>query len=83
MQQAIQLISTAAAMHEMSLQSAALRWLAYHSKLGQEDSIILGGSTFEDVEEKTAVIAKGPLPEEMVSLLQNVGENLWDGSIVL
>ncbi|KAF2669923.1 Aldo/keto reductase, partial [Microthyrium microscopicum] len=54
------------------IQSIALRWLAYHSKLGEKDCIILSASTFEDLEEKVASIAKGPLSEEVLSVLDQV-----------
>jgi len=65
--------------HGISPLSAGLRWLAYHSALGAEDGIILSASTFEDLDEKVREIAKGPLPQEMVGMIDEVGRAVGDG----
>lgn len=53
---------------------ASLRWLAYHSKLGEGDAIILGASKSEQVDDSVHEIAKGQLPEEIVEGF----ETLWE-----
>lgn len=57
------------------MQGASLRWLAFHSKLGSGDAIILGASKVEQVDDSAAEIAKGPLKADIVSQF----EELWQG----
>ena len=59
--------------HLTSLEVAA-RWIAHHSALKDEDGIILGASSVQQVQETTAMVAKGPLPSDVVKL----AEHLWD-----
>ena len=51
----------------------AIRWIAHHSALRDEDGIILGASKEKQVRETVAMIKKGPLPEEVL----RTAENLW------
>lgn len=51
---------------------AALRWLYYHSLLGEGDGIILGASRAEQVVENVAAIRKGPLPEGVVQSIEGI-----------
>lgn len=77
---ALERITEAGQKHGMSPQSAGLRWLAYHSELGEDDGIILRASTFEDLDGKVREIAKGPLPNEMVGMMESltVGKAVGD-----
>lgn len=50
----------------ISSTGAALRWLAYHSELGEEDGIILGASKVEQVVQNVKDIKMGPLPESVL-----------------
>ena len=52
----------------------ALRWLAYHSLLGKEDAIILGGRRIVQVRENVKDIALGPLPEKIVQSIRALSE---------
>lgn len=52
----------------------ALRWICFHSALEEADSVILGSSRIEQIEENVNDIAKGPLPQSVVDALQS----LWD-----
>ena len=52
----------------------AIRWIMYHSALGDQDAIIIGASKAEQVWETVNMMKKGPLPEE---LLKAVGD-LWN-----
>ena len=51
----------------------AIRWLGHHSALGRDDGIILGASKQRQVTETVGMIRKGPLPEDVLSLT----EDLW------
>ena len=56
---------------------AALRWIAYHSKLvGPGDGIILGASKIAQVDQNVEAIAKGPLPDEVVQAIEGVWETV-------
>jgi aflatoxin B1 aldehyde reductase len=61
-----------------TVQGASLRWLAYHSKLGADDGIILGASKAEQIDDSAAEIAKGPLSEEIVSQFEELWESVED-----
>jgi aflatoxin B1 aldehyde reductase len=61
--------------HGLSSAEVAVRWLAHHSALGDEDGIILGASSVEQIVETVGFIKKGPLGEEVVA----IAEQLWDG----
>lgn len=52
----------------------ASRWLAHHSPLNENDSIVLGASKLEQVRDTVANIRKGPLPPPVVTLV----EQLWE-----
>jgi aflatoxin B1 aldehyde reductase len=60
------------------VQGASLRWLAYHSKLGSDDAVILGASKVEQVDDSVAEIAKGPLNGDIVSQFEELWESVKD-----
>jgi aflatoxin B1 aldehyde reductase len=53
---------------------AALRWLAFHSQLGPDDAIIFGSSKIAQITQNVSGIRKGPLPDEVVTVLNR----FWD-----
>ncbi|KAI1276425.1 putative oxidoreductase [Xylaria sp. FL0933] len=53
----------------------AIRWIFYHSKLGDEDCVLLGASRVEQIVENVAFVRKGPLADHVLPLV----EELWDG----
>ncbi|KAI0973759.1 putative oxidoreductase [Xylaria arbuscula] len=53
----------------------AVRWIFHHSKLTDDDAVLLGASKVEQLAESVAFIRKGPLPDAAV-LLAN---DLWEG----
>ncbi|OTB16244.1 hypothetical protein K445DRAFT_317223 [Daldinia sp. EC12] len=55
---------------------AALRWLAYHSVLGEDDGIILGATKVEQLRQNIEDIGKGPLPREIVQVIDKIGETI-------
>lgn len=57
----------------ISMKAAALRWLIHHSVLGEEDGVILGASSEEQMEENLRACEEGPLPTGVVQMF----EELW------
>lgn len=59
--------------YKLSLVETALRWVHHHSALnvkeGGRDGIILGVSSFAQLESNLRDIEMGPLPEEVVDAL--------------
>jgi len=60
----------------MSLAEVSLRWLVYHSALGNEDGVILGASRVEQVAESVRCCRAGPLSED----IRKAVEGLWEDS---
>lgn len=54
---------------------AALRWAYYHSALAENDGIILGASSIAQIESKVESIGRGPLPEELL----RISNDIWKG----
>lgn len=52
---------------------AAVRWLAHHSALREQDGIVLGASKTAQFEETFGEIEKGPLDGPVLGLI----EELW------
>lgn len=61
---------------DMSAAEAALRWICFHSVLGEGDGVIMGASRIEQVKQSSEFIAKGPLPEEVVQVIEEVWKTL-------
>ena len=59
--------------YDLTSIEVAIRWIAHHSALSDEDGIILGASKTEQVRETVGMIKKGPLPGEVLKLT----EDLW------
>ena len=68
-------ISSVTEKHNINNIEAALRWIYFHSQLksGFGDAVILGVSKLHHLESNLEAIKKGPLPEEVV----NVFEEIW------
>ena len=60
--------------HGLTPIEVAVRWIAHHSALKDEDGIILGASKAEQIRETITMIKKGPLSEEVVK----TAEDLWE-----
>ena len=72
--QALKMIEEAAQKHNLTLLEIALRWCVHHSELktrekGGNDGIIIGVSSFQQLEGNLADLEKGPLPEDVVKAL--------------
>lgn len=60
----------------ISKTEAALRWICYHSKLGSQDGVILGASKLDQILLNIESIGKGPLPENVVSIMDGLWKTL-------
>ncbi|KAI0202129.1 putative oxidoreductase [Astrocystis sublimbata] len=59
--------------HGLSPLEVAARWMAHHSSLGDGDGIIIGASSCVQVVETVNIISKGPLPDSVLPLV----DELW------
>ncbi|KAI4237990.1 MAG: hypothetical protein L6R40_005801 [Gallowayella cf. fulva] len=70
---ALRLIEGTAQKHNLTLLEIALRWCTHHSALkmqnGGRDGVIIGVSSFGQLESNLKDLEKGPLPEEVVKTL--------------
>ena len=57
----------------LSSTEVAMRWIAHHSALKDEDGIIIGASKVEQIRETVKIVKKGPLPGDML----RIAEDLW------
>ena len=60
--------------HNLTPIEVALRWIAHHSALRDEDGIVIGASKAKQVRETVMMIKKGPLPREVLK----TAEDLWN-----
>ena len=70
--EALKLIEPAASKHHLSLLEIAFRWCVHHSKLNMKDGndgIVMGVSFLSQLESNLDNIEKGPLPEDVVEVL--------------
>ncbi|KAL8825823.1 MAG: hypothetical protein Q9170_007645 [Blastenia crenularia] len=72
---ALRLIEQTAQKHNLTLLEIALRWCVHHSALkmkgGGRDGVIIGVSSFSQLEGNLKDLEKGPLPEEIVNTLDD------------
>ena len=70
---ALRLIEPAIQKHNLTLLETGLRWCVHHSALkvldGGRDGIIIGVSSFGQLESNLRDLEKGPLPEDVVEAL--------------
>ena len=90
--EALKLVEETAARHKLTLIEIALRWCVHHSALrikdGGKDGIIIGVSSYEQLEGNLRDLQKGPLPEEVVKTLdeawgvtKSTTPNYWHGEL--
>ncbi|KAF2764144.1 Aldo/keto reductase [Teratosphaeria nubilosa] len=58
---------------DLTVKEATLRWLMHHSPLQEEDGIILGASSEEQMSQNLAACGGGPLPQSVVDTF----EDMW------
>ena len=64
--------------HNLTTIEVAVRWIAHHSALGNEDGIILGASKAEQIRETVGMIKKGPLDEQVLRATENIWSKLQE-----
>ncbi|KAA1472011.1 Aldo/keto reductase [Dentipellis sp. KUC8613] len=57
--------------HNLTMAEVALRWISHHSLMKREfgDSVLIGASSVEHIEQNLIDLEKGPLPDEVLSVL--------------
>lgn len=78
--EALGIVEPVAKKNGLTLVEVALRWCVHHSQLkmankGGDDGIILGISSYEQLEKNLADCEKGPLPTEIVEALDKAWEH--------
>lgn len=63
-------LSKACAEEGLTLKEATLRWLMHHSILGENDGVILGASSEQQMVENVAACEGGPLPQSVVDVFE-------------
>lgn len=85
--QALKMIEPVAEKHNLTLLEIALRWCVHHSLLkmkdGGRDGVIIGVSSFPQLESNLRDLEKGPLPEEVVKTLDEAWETVTKASCPL
>ncbi|RYP43971.1 hypothetical protein DL768_009516 [Monosporascus sp. mg162] len=69
----VQLIRAAAEERGLGAIEVAMRWLVHHSKLkivDGTDGIVVAGSSLRQIEENLDYLEKGPLPDDLVEVLE-------------
>jgi len=77
---ALEMIEPVAEKHHLTLLEIALRWCVHHSLLnmkdGGRDGVIIGVSSLGQLESNVKDLEKGPLPEEVVDVLDKSWETV-------
>ncbi|KAF9629570.1 hypothetical protein BFW01_g10773 [Lasiodiplodia theobromae] len=55
---------------------ASLRWICFHSALGAQDGVILGASKPTQLVSNVEAVAKGPLPEKVVTAMDAIWRSI-------
>ncbi|KAJ6471880.1 Aldo/keto reductase [Mycena sanguinolenta] len=68
---ALATVRTVASAHGFTMGEVALRWVSHHSlmRAASGDAVIIGGSSLKHVEENLVDLEKGPLPDDIVTAL--------------
>ncbi|KAF9476588.1 Aldo/keto reductase [Pholiota conissans] len=64
-------IKEVAEKHNLTMPEIALRWISHHSLLKREhgDAVLIGASSLKHIEQNLLDLEKGPLPDEVVTIL--------------
>lgn len=73
-----QLSSACAESGVSSLKEATLRWTMHHSALGEEDGVILGASSLEQMQENIKACEGGPLPDSIVKVFEEAWSRFYE-----
>ncbi|KAL8720943.1 MAG: hypothetical protein Q9225_002270 [Loekoesia sp. 1 TL-2023] len=64
--------------YNLSSIEVGIRWIAHHSVLGDEDGIIIGASKVEQIRQTVGMIRNGPLPKEVLKVVESFWESVKD-----
>lgn len=72
--EALKIVEEATQKHNLTLLETAMRWVIHHSALktrtkGGNDGVVVGVSSFQQLEGNLKDFEKGPLPEDVVDAL--------------
>ncbi|KAJ7063117.1 Aldo/keto reductase [Mycena amicta] len=69
--QALATIRTTVEQHNLTMAEVALRWISHHSLMKREhgDSVLIGASSLQHIQQNLIDLEKGPLPEEILVVL--------------
>lgn len=56
----------------LTLMEVSMRWLMFHSRLGEGGGVIIGGSRVEQIEGNLLDVRKGGLSEEVLGMVEEV-----------
>ncbi|KAI8992796.1 Aldo/keto reductase [Trametes punicea] len=64
-------IEAVAQKHNLTMAEIALRWISHHSLMKREygDAVLIGASSVKHIEQNLIDLEKGPLPEEVLQVL--------------
>ncbi|OAX41301.1 Aldo/keto reductase [Rhizopogon vinicolor AM-OR11-026] len=70
---AVNSVREVAKAHDLTVPEVALRWISHHSRLSREtgDAVIIGASSVNHTERNLLDLEKGPLPDEVVKILDD------------
>ncbi|KAF5391077.1 hypothetical protein D9757_003113 [Collybiopsis confluens] len=71
-------IQTVAEKHNLTMAEVALRWVSHHSLMKREygDAILIGASSLKHIEQNMIDLEKGPLPQEVVTALDEAWQSV-------
>ncbi|KAI0816020.1 Aldo/keto reductase [Trametes gibbosa] len=66
-------IEAVAQKHSLTLAEVALRWISHHSLMSRDhgDAVLIGASSVKHIKENLVDLEKGPLPEEVLKVLDD------------
>lgn len=63
----------------ITVMEATLRWFMHHSPLREQDGVILGASSIQQIEASLAATKKGPLDDQTVDIFETLWRNIKSG----
>lgn len=64
--------------NNLTILEASIRWIKFHSALGDDDAMILGASSDRQLENNLKLLENGPLTDTIVKAYEDMWENIKD-----